>query len=322
MIGKYTVLVQNRAVRYKFDIERNISIIRGNSATGKTTLINMIADFQAQGKASGVDLVCDKKCVAMVGIGEAWRPFLDNTSDCMVFIDEGEKYVSSKEFAEYIRKTNNYYIIATRNNLYDIPYSVDAIYEIKSSGKYGKLKKTYNSIKKMYSDSIKQEYKIAQHVSVVVEDAKSGYQFWKNVCEGYALECVTAKGKGNILKFAESDESKKKLIVADGAAFGPEMANVYGVVRKRNYDLFLPESFEWLILKSGIISEGNVKKVLDNPSEYIDSREYFSWEQFFTAYLIEVSKNKEYKYSKNKINSYYLSKKNMKRILGDYFDDI
>jgi len=282
----------------------------------------MIADFQAQGKASGVDLVCDKKCVAMLGIGEGWRTFLDNTSGCMVFIDEGEKYVSSKEFAEYIKETDNYYIIATRNNLYDIPYSVDAIYEIKPSGKYGKLKKTYNSIKRMYGDSLKREFKIAQNESVVVEDAKSGYQFWRNVCDSYALECVTAKGKGNILKLAESDESKKKLIVADGAAFGPEMANVYGVVNKRKYDLFLPESFEWLILKSGIISEGNVKKVLDNPIEYIDSQKYFSWEQFFTAFLIEVSKNKEYKYSKNKINSYYLSKKNMKRILGDYFYDL
>lgn len=155
MIRKYTVLVQNRAVRYKFEIERNISIIRGNSATGKTTLINMIADFQSQGKASGVDLVCEKRCVAMIGVGSLWKNFLDNVSESIVFIDEGEKYGSSKEFAEYIRETDNYYVIATRNNLYDIPYSADAIYEIKSSGKYVRLKKTYNNLKRVYGDTVK-----------------------------------------------------------------------------------------------------------------------------------------------------------------------
>ena len=152
MIGKHTIVVQNRAVHYKFDIERNISIIRGNSATGKTTLIGMIADYQSQGSASGVELICDKRCVAMTGVGERWKNTLENISDSIVFIDEGEKYVSSKEFAEYIRETDNYYVIATRNNLYDIPYSVEAVYEIKTSGKYGRLKKTYNSLKRLYTN--------------------------------------------------------------------------------------------------------------------------------------------------------------------------
>ena len=39
MIGKHFVDIQNRNVRFKFEIERNISIIREDSATGKTTLI-------------------------------------------------------------------------------------------------------------------------------------------------------------------------------------------------------------------------------------------------------------------------------------------
>ena len=91
----------------------------------------------------------------MIGSGSLWKNFLDNVSESIVFIDEGEKYGSSKEFAEYIRETDNYYVIATRNNLYDIPYSADAIYEIKSSGKYVRLKKTYNNLKRVYGDTVK-----------------------------------------------------------------------------------------------------------------------------------------------------------------------
>ena len=42
MKGKYHVIVQNKRLRYEFDIKRNITIIRGDSATGKTTLYDYI----------------------------------------------------------------------------------------------------------------------------------------------------------------------------------------------------------------------------------------------------------------------------------------
>lgn len=58
---------------------------------------------------------------------------MKNNRSCIVFIDEGEKYIRSKEFAEAIQATDNYYVIATRDNLFEIPYSVDAIYELKTS---------------------------------------------------------------------------------------------------------------------------------------------------------------------------------------------
>lgn len=36
MKGSYHIIVQNKRIRYEFDIRRNITIIRGDSATGKT----------------------------------------------------------------------------------------------------------------------------------------------------------------------------------------------------------------------------------------------------------------------------------------------
>lgn len=44
MKGKYHIVVQNNRLRYELDVKRNITILRGNSATGKTTLINMIQE--------------------------------------------------------------------------------------------------------------------------------------------------------------------------------------------------------------------------------------------------------------------------------------
>ena len=39
MRGTHNVIVQNKRIRYDFDIRRNLTIIQGDSATGKTTLI-------------------------------------------------------------------------------------------------------------------------------------------------------------------------------------------------------------------------------------------------------------------------------------------
>ena len=44
----------------------------------------------------------------------------------------------------------------------------------------------------------------------------------------------------------------------------------------------------------------------ENPEEFIDSKEYFSWERFFTALLIEMTKNTYLQYSKKKLNEVYL----------------
>lgn len=45
MKGKYKVTVKNNQLHYEFEIRRNITIIKGDSATGKTTLVNMIRQY-------------------------------------------------------------------------------------------------------------------------------------------------------------------------------------------------------------------------------------------------------------------------------------
>ena len=53
MKGKYKVIVQNNRLHYELEIRRNITIIQGNSATGKTTLVNMLRQAENLGNSSG-----------------------------------------------------------------------------------------------------------------------------------------------------------------------------------------------------------------------------------------------------------------------------
>ena len=67
--------------------------------------------------------------------------------------------------------------------------------------------------------------------------------------------------------------------------------------------------FEWLVLKSGIIDGKSVQDILIHPEDFIESKEYFSWERFFTALLSNYTKGSYLKYSKSKLNTSYLHKK-------------
>ena len=52
MKGKKRVIIQNNRVHYEFVIKRNITIIQGDSASGKTTLVNMIRQAENLGESS------------------------------------------------------------------------------------------------------------------------------------------------------------------------------------------------------------------------------------------------------------------------------
>ena len=85
MTGTHHVKVKNRDAVFTFDLYRNITIVRGDSGTGKTTLYEMIADYTRLKEASGVDLSCDKPCLALTDID--WKNQLKSIKDSIVFID-------------------------------------------------------------------------------------------------------------------------------------------------------------------------------------------------------------------------------------------
>lgn len=92
------------------------------------------------------------------------------------------------------------------------------------------------------------------------------------------------------------------------------------IQRKRNVTLYLPESFEWILLKSNILNDSEIKQMLTNPCDFIESKDYFSWEQFFTDFLIKKTNGTYLQYSKKKLNENYLAEAVIKKITES--DDI
>lgn len=312
MKGIHKVVVGTKYLKYEFELRRNLTIIRGDSATGKTTLVDMIRTHMNDGESGPVTLNCDKSCYVVEG--NLWKGQLDNIQDSIVFIDEGNEFVRTKDFARAIQQTDNYYVIATREGLPALPYSVEEVYGIRTSGKYGTLKRSYHSFYRIYPDSTTEKIKPEK---ILTEDSNLGYQFFDAVCAEHQMQCDTANGKSNVFSYLKAHRDEKILVIADGAAFGPEMDRVLQLVQTReNLVLYLPESFEWLILSSGILKDAETTQILQTPSGYIDSKEYFSWERYFTALLIEKAAGTYLNYTKKTLNEAYLRDGVKNAILG------
>lgn len=319
MKGKISITVSNKAIQYKFELHRNITIIKGDSATGKTTLVDMLREFDENGVASGINLQCDYPCVVLEG--RQWKILLENIQGSIIFIDEGNQFVTSSEFAGAVKGSDNYFVIVTREHLPNLPYSVEEIYGIKSSGKYGRLKQTYQEFYRVYGD-YEFGHKFAPEV-ILVEDSNAGFEFFDAYSSGQAWNVKSAGGKSNVFRELKNLQDKKILVIVDGAAFGPEMERVNQKIEETDrIAIYLPESFEWLILKSDLLVDKDVQKVLNDPSQYIDSREYMSWERYFTALLIEKTKNTHLHYSKSNLNDAYANPKIQNKIVSQIPSDL
>lgn len=314
MKGSYHVIVQNRSLKYEFDIRRNLTIIQGNSASGKTTLVEMIRESHLDTN-SGVTISCE--CPCRVIEGDLWKEQITYIKDSIIFIDEGASFVESEEFAILVKGSSNYFVIVTRENLEMLPISVEEVYGIKSSGKYGSLQPVYHEMYRLYDINAEEDILINPS-QILVEDSNSGYEFFNAVAEKNGLICRSAQGKSNIFTcLIEAEKEAEILIIADGAAFASQMNRLaYLMGRNKKIHLYLPESFEWLLLSSEIVQDGEVRDILNNPSDYIESSNYFSWERFFTALLIEKTQGSYLQYSKAKLNDNYLQKGIQDKVLA------
>lgn len=312
MKGIVNVRVSNARISFELRLERNITILSGDSATGKTTLVGMIRDYEEDGRSSGVTVQSPKPCRVLTNAD--WQYRLASITDSIVFLDEGNSFVKSEAFARTIQGSSNYYVIITRESLYQLPYSVNAILKLKTTTK---RKKTFVRAYPQYDNLQNPSGKIEASETVLTEDSNSGYELFSYIAQRSGTQCICAQGKSNVFSTLNRCPDRRMLVIADGAAFGAELEKVYRLMEQRSnkITLYLPESFEWLVLKSGVLGSQTPREILGNPAAYIESSLYFSWEQYFTDLLVHLTQETVLRYNKGKLNPAYLQSTNVEKIL-------
>ncbi|MBR0039681.1 MAG: hypothetical protein IJP71_06735 [Lachnospiraceae bacterium] len=318
MKGEVKISIRNNKVTYEFTLKRNITIVRGKSGTGKTTLYKLVSDYMKDNKGSGVKIIMSSgdSCIALNDTD--FDNQIKKTKNSVIFIDEGfngfKNPESVNDFIRRIKKTDNYYVIFSRESFDKIPSSVEEIYELKTNKSKHTLKKFYE-INKNHRLNVNISKK-DNFVLLIIEDSKSGKQFFKEYYKESSIKVESSNGNSNIIGMINENEKSSMMVVVDGASFSPYIDKVHKICKyNKNLNICLPESFEWMILKSGVLKGKQIDEALNNTSKIIDITKYFSWEKFFTYFLEDITKDKKLtKYDKKKITAYYLNEENMKKI--------
>lgn len=314
MKGKYEIRISNNRVGYTLLIERNVTILTGESGIGKSSLVRLIQNYEEYGSKSGVNIKCKKPC-RTISSNLDWEERLSKIHNSIIFIDEGRDFLRTHEFAKAINGNDNYFVFITREELPQIPYSVEAILTLNET--VHRQKRIYSKSYPCYSYLNNFAIRISNVESLITEDTNAGFQMYDAIAAKFGKKCDAAGGKTLIAQKINDNFGKKQLVIADGAAFGSEIRKIakYMEDYPNMIELYLPESFEWLLLKSGIINDSSVLRILDNPSQYIDSAKYVSWERFFTDLLIQKTKTTPLEYKKETLNKAYLTEANISRVV-------
>lgn len=304
MIGCRRFSVWNDNIRYDIELRRNVTIINGDSGTGKTNLYDMVRKLSENSRDGydrdiGISSNATESLMAMTNSLSSVNE-VEMACGKIVFVDENNEFLDTNLFADIVNKGKNYFVIITRKNLCRIAYSMHEIYEIvciknrKSGGMtLNRLYRRFNDIKNKHSD-----YDLA-----VTEDSNSGFDA---ICLIVGKEnTVSAFGNSNVFEVLKRDfvEGKRIIAIVDGAAFGAYVHEVNKFCDMKGICLFAPESFEYLVLSSDNISR-YLSDELTDTYKYCDSEKFATWERYFTWLLTDTCKNRipfKFEYTKKKL---------------------
>lgn len=113
-------------------------------------------------------LSCDVPVKALYETGYKYE--LENESGNIYIIDEEFGMLKSKEFASAVIKSQNCFILITRESLPGIPYSYKEIYHIKTSGKFHSLERAYP------------DYNVfEERKKIITEDEDAGLEYYQRM---------------------------------------------------------------------------------------------------------------------------------------------
>lgn len=305
MKGKYTIKLQSNNVDYEITVERNITVIRGDSGTGKTTFVKKLESYvtnKIAGIKSDIKLEC-KVDVDVITVRSRvdWEGFIRSHDNSILIFDEDfTKVMMSHTFAEYVLAGNNYFVLITREPLSHLPYSVNEIYKFESQ----KINKVYNRAVPVYCNAAINNISNRACDSLITEDSNSGYQFFSKLSS--ISNCCYAGGNANILNKINKTYGDT-IAVVDGAAFGGYIDRVIKNIREinnRHIYIYAPESFENLLIMANVYD--HTSKIMSNIYDLVEYENASSWEQFFTDYIRSVTNGTKYQYNKTRLNKIYL----------------
>lgn len=288
------IKVSSKLINYNLEFEDKVNIIRGDSATGKSTLVRFLDNEESNHATieSNYELFHLTSKMLEKNI---------QLDDKTVYLMDESDGVKNQIVIDTINKNKYKFILIIRDvELENLSYGIDQIYEIYNSGKY-------NLNRRIYNDNLNKErldlINLKNLNTIITENSGSGYQFYNNYKN---FKTNSSNGNSNISNMIENNQ----IIVVDSIAFGPYIKQTIGLIDNKNIFIVSPRSFEWLILTS------NIFRIKDNELNKKYELEKYSnnKEKYYEKCLKEESSKINIKYSKSNLNKKFLEETQFDKI--------
>ena len=217
----YLDIVSDGGLQFSLRFNNVLNAIVGNSSTGKTLLAEIISTGRYKIKDTDA---------ASVIVFTAGLPVNLLRSNTLLIIDlDNFSYDALKETFS-INRDDICIVCLGRKFLRNLPLSIYNLYRLET------VKGITKNIIYPFTDML-----IKQYSKVIVEDSKSGLQFFKNII----TNTETCDGNSNVLKYI----TDSNLIVFDAVGFGGYIEEFIKEINRVNGSYLGYESFEGFLLR-------------------------------------------------------------------------
>lgn len=269
------VSIYTELIEYQLNINNKYTWIKGDSGTGKTTLVNLIARSLTD---SFIVVKSPYKCVALYPNED-----ITKINNSIIFIDEEHPILNNNNASQLFKNTSSFIVIVSRElSKYLIPLSIDSFLEIKNDGKVNRTSPIYQKgLIKLNQQDIQ---------NIVTEDEHSGSLFLKEIFKDKNnLDYITSNGIRNLCKTLHTQNlSPNYLVCYDTLASGWEQDIIDEYVEKYNLNELSWESFESYALQC----------LNKYPKTNLNLLSLNSKEQYLTKILRDYLYKNGYKYTK------------------------
>ena len=309
--GKYHVTVSTNKVHFSLTLERSITILKGESATGKTTLIKILTQSQLRTVQSINQSVVPHRELRVLFENDDWDYILGKNKDMIIFVDEDVSYAFNHTFLEMVKNSGSYIVIISRRKpLVGMNFAISSILQLKKTHKNGEI--TFNKSYPIYEN----ESDMIGESIIITEDSKGGFDIISN-----AFKQKVIGAGGNTKVYEVTIKGLKEAIqvncIVDSSAFGAYIDQLITLCEDYDVVVFAPESMEFLLLGLPIF-ERVLKDELDRTWAYCESSKYISWEPYYTDLLneklAEVFIGKQVTYTKSSVPKVFFQQSNLEKV--------
>lgn len=301
-----TIEIGKSSVVYSLTLEHRINILNGNSGTGKSYILELINLFNQNNKTVSINTNNNIEIYTFNRETYKLYPQAYSKQNCLFIIDEDD-YIYINRLIRSLHITSMILIIS-RKEIYTESINIKGVY---------KLEKLDNIIYNTPYLDKEPKFNIRSfnnYSTVIIEDSNSGYKFFQYFIYHYLkydIPVLSSQSNVKIVETIKNNHLKGNiLIIADGSDFGgiyfKLIKEIYKLERNINLYFLLPESFEYILLKSLFMKPISP---LSDTTYYNDVEllEFTSGsiEKGAEKILYNITKDKYYEYKKSRLNKCY-----------------